>query len=599
MSEWRKLGHRPETARGRGLVAVAGLLASAVAVFVVLAPPERCPQPSTAALRSSAAAAVDWFSRNQRADGTWLYLYDAPEARDKGGYDIVRHAGAVMGLYQAAAHGIDGALETADAGVPWALEHTIDGPDWQALSLDGQTPAGATALFVAGLAERRAATGSDEYDDLLQRLGRFLVVQIEPSGAVMASYDLRSGAPTPGVYSRYYTGETYWALARLHLLFPGQPWSDAAARVSEYVATQRDAIEDYWPPLPDHWAAYGLADIVAAGDRPLTAGEIGYARRQAQLFGAQVRWVAQRSGAWGTAVRGTYELRGGGYGVVGEALTGLWRVAEADPRLADLRAPLAARAECIAGLAIAAQETGAEASTFAEPDRVAGAWFRDGETRMDDQQHALAALLRTEAIIDAGPPRAGDPEGEIPPATLWLAALLAAYNPFRAALAVPRAGRTRGTVAGTAAVGGLLASLLATGGAAVSGPVLDAFDVSVPSMRLAAGVVGAIGGVVALVRRPPPAEPAWPGWGAAVIPVAVPVVLSPALFVLALGGGADRGAWLVLGSGLLGTALLAALSTAVAKDATADRILAWAGRLTAAVLVLTSTFLVVSGVLDV
>ena len=40
--------------------------------------------------------------------------------------------------------------------------------------------------------------------------------------------------------------------------------------------------------------------------------------------------------------------------------------------------------------------------TFAKvPERVEGAWFRDGETRMDDQQHALAALLRTQAIVRA------------------------------------------------------------------------------------------------------------------------------------------------------------------------------------------------------
>jgi small neutral amino acid transporter SnatA (MarC family) len=285
--------------------------------------------------------------------------------------------------------------------------------------------------------------------------------------------------------------------------------------------------------------------------------------------------------------------------VVGEALTGLWRVAEADPRLADLRAPLAARAECIAGLAIAAQATAADASTFAEPDRVAGAWFRGGETRMDDQQHALAALLRTQAIVDAGPPRAGDPEGEIPPAVLWFAALLAAYNPGRAALAVPRAGRSRRNVAGVAAVGGVLASAVAAVAAALSGPLLDAFDVSVPSMRLAAGAVGAIGGAVALVRRPPPAEPALRGWGATVVPVAVPAVLGPALLALALGGGADRGVWLVLGTGLVGTGLLAALSTGVGRSRAADRVLTWAGRITAAGLVLTSLFLVVSGVLDV
>ena len=107
---------------------------------------------------------------------------------------------------------------------------------------------------------------------MLRRLGRFLVAQTEPSGAVLASYDNAAGAPVAGVYSKYYTGETYWALARLHRLFPEEGWGEVADRIGAYVAAERDEVEDYWPPLPDHWAAYGLAETVAFDDRrPTTA----------------------------------------------------------------------------------------------------------------------------------------------------------------------------------------------------------------------------------------------------------------------------------------------------------------------------------------
>ena len=80
-------------------------------------------------------------------------------------------------------------------------------------------------------------------------------------------------------------------------------------------------------------------------DQPLTTAELAYARSQASLFGGQVRWVSQQAGPWGRLVRGGHIVRGGGYGVLGEALTGLWRVAEADSRLADLRVPIAERAD--------------------------------------------------------------------------------------------------------------------------------------------------------------------------------------------------------------------------------------------------------------
>jgi hypothetical protein len=66
--------------------------------FVVVAPPERCPTVTAEQLRSSSAAAVDWFVRNQEADGTWLYLYDADEDAIPPEYNAVRHAGVTMGL---------------------------------------------------------------------------------------------------------------------------------------------------------------------------------------------------------------------------------------------------------------------------------------------------------------------------------------------------------------------------------------------------------------------------------------------------------------------------------------------------------------------
>ena len=398
------------------------LLGVGLLAFGAIAPPEHCPTVTSPQLRAAATETVDWFARNQNADGTWLYLYDADTGTTAPDYNVVRHAGAVMGLFQAAAAEIPGALESADAGLAWARDRLLERHDWAALSYRGETPTGATALLVAGLAQRREATGDRSYDDLLEQLGRFLADQVEPSGAVLAYFSVATNKPVPGAYSKYYTGEAYWALAFLHRVFPAGGWGEPAGQVGHYLATQRDDAEGYWPDLPDHWAAYGLSEWT----EPLTASEVAYARRQAELFGSQVRWVSQRFGPWGLLVRGPHQPRGGGYGVVGEALTGLWRVSARDPRLASLEGPLSERAQCLAGLAIEAQsQTGS--------DRVRGAWFRDGSTRMDDQQHALAALLRTVAIVDAD-----DTSRSAAPLALWAVALLAMINPLRLAFALPR-----------------------------------------------------------------------------------------------------------------------------------------------------------------
>ena len=174
------------------------LLVAGVLAFGVLAPPEHCPDVTADDLEASATAAVEWFTRNQHDDGTWLYEYDAVADRETGSpYNLVRHAGAVMGLYQAATAGIPGALESADRGVEWARDHLLEHDGWTALAFDGRTAVGAAALLAAGLVERRLLTGETDDDDLIRGLARFMVAQTEPSGAVLAQYDDAAGQPVP------------------------------------------------------------------------------------------------------------------------------------------------------------------------------------------------------------------------------------------------------------------------------------------------------------------------------------------------------------------------------------------------------------------
>jgi small neutral amino acid transporter SnatA (MarC family) len=578
-------------------VAVSGLVLGLLLVvsFGIVAPPERCPSVSEADLQRASQSAVDWFVHNQRADGTWLYEYDADDDAAVAEYNTVRHAGAVMGLYQAAAADLTGALDAADRGTDWALRRLVERDDWAAVRTEEGVATGATALLAAGLAIRREDTGDTRYDDVLRKLGRFLLGQTEPSGAVLAFYDAGSDRPVPGEYSKYYTGEAYWALARLARALPGEGFAAAADRVGAYLAEQRDEAEGYWPPLADHWVGYGLADT--AEERPLTAAELAYTRRQAELFGAQARWVQQRFGPWGGAVRGR-AFRGGAYGVIGEGFTGLWRTAMADARLADLRGPLAARATCIAGLAVREQADSAAAAQAARPERVAGAWFfGGGVTRMDDQQHALAGLLRTIAIVSAV--GASDSDDEAPSAWLWALALLLALNPARAVFGIPRDGRAPREVVRLAAVGGAIGALAVCVAAVLGDVLLDAVDVSAAAFRTAAGIVAVLTGAADLVRRPPSPEPALPGRRAALVPVAIPIVARPALLVVALAAGADRGVLVAVAAMVLGVALMTALVSRVPTEGPGGRALRWAGRVVAAGLVVAGVLVGIDGVMAV
>jgi small neutral amino acid transporter SnatA (MarC family) len=584
---------RPLTRASRAGLGLALLLILAV---TVVAPPERCHPVTPDELRASAQGAVDWFAVNQNPDGTWLYEYDREENSASPDYNIVRHAGAVMGLQQAATAGLTGAGESADRGLAWALDRLIRRADWSAVEWRGEVEVGASALLTAALLIRREATGDPRYDPELRRLGRFLLAQTEPSGAVLASYSQVREAPVPGEYSKYFTGEAYWALTLLREAFPDEEWGEGADRVGTYLVSSRDESEGHWPPVPDHWAAYGLAETAESGRRPLTGEEVDYARSQAGSFGASVRWVSQRFGPWGAVVRGPDVLRGGGYGVFGEALTGHWLAAQAEPRLGGIGEPAGERAGCIAGLAIAAQSDADEAAEFARPERVEGAWFRDGVTRMDDQQHAISGLLRTVPIASGLTPESDD---DAPPALLWAVIIVLALNPPLTAFGVPRAGRTRREVAALAAVGGALGGLAVCAVAAAGGPLLDALDVSDPSFRTAAGIVAALAGALDLFRRPPSPEPALPGRRAALVPVAFPLVARPALVVLALGAGAEGNFLVTVGAMAVGAVALTALAARAPTEGPGGRALRWAARLLAAGLVAAGVVLTIDGALDV
>lgn len=364
---------------GSGVLAWLGGLV----VVVAAAHPEGCPEVTAEEARVAAQAGVDWIAGNQAEDGQFLYQWDRDEGAAGTGYNFVRHAGTLLALEQAAAHGLDGAADAADAGTTWALERlTTLGDDRLAFTAD----TGGTGLLVDALVERRRATGDEDRDDVLRSLGRFLAGTVTDEGAVVARWDLADDEPVAGSRSPFFTGEVMWALARLHAELPGEGWDEPARRISTYLATERDDAERRFPPVSDHWGAYGW-DEIAAWPADLTDAELDYAERQAGLFGLQVRYESQRrSSGVVRLTRGPMAVPAG-VGTIGEGLGALRRLAERAEELDVDRGALDDRLACVAGLLV-------ERQVDSDDAREDGAWFRsDGMTQVDDQQHAVSALL--------------------------------------------------------------------------------------------------------------------------------------------------------------------------------------------------------------
>ncbi|MEO6651909.1 MAG: hypothetical protein ABIP17_04540 [Ilumatobacteraceae bacterium] len=583
---------------GRRLGTLVAVIAGCVVLTVgVAAPPERCPTLTPSELTAATSAAAGWLIDNQNPDGTWLYEYDRITDAASNDYNVVRHAGAMSALYQAGNRGIAGALESADRGLAWALDHTVERHEWIGVTDGDNVQAGTNSLLIAALVERRLATGDPAYDALMSGLARFLTAQQEPNGSLLAYYDLEPDAPRPDTYSIYYTGEAYWALGRMHNLEPDADWGRAADQMGSYMAIIRDDAEDLWPPLADHWSGYGLAETAAFPERtagaPLTDAELSFVRRQGGMMGQRVRSISQRFGPWGVAVRGTFTPRGGGYGVFGEGLAGLWRASQLDDRLADERASLGERALCIVGLAVDAQADADAAAAYADPTKVEGAWFIDDVTRMDDQQHALSALLFATPILAAGPFDTGTPS---PALWVWLLAVFCTINPLRASFGIPHDQGSSRRVR-LAAVGGVVGALTLLAVGALSGWLIEVGETSAPAVRLAAGSLCLLSAGMDLARRPVVDEPTLPGWRAALMPVTAPLFVRPVMVVAGLALVADHG----IGAYLLALALTAgSMVAATALDVGADRPGAvWMSRLMSAVGIAVSVLLIADAVFDI
>lgn len=385
------------TVRRRTTRALATWALGAAVMRLTLWAPEICPTLTAAQARTAATDAADWIVENQLDDGSYLYDFHRGSGESSDDYNLVRHAGVTMSLYQLVRGGELDYLDAADRGLDWMLDRLaltsgVDGDTAVAFTEGRQAKLGAASLLAVSLAQRRIATSDPRHDETMRQLGQLFVVQQRPDGSMLNFHDIETGEPVPDITSVFATGEALWALAMLHEAFPHLGFDEPAWRTLDYLSTDRDLEEGFLPqPWPDQWAAYSLGEMAEWG---LEDHHVDYARRLLERYGLLVRFDAQRGTAYGSLTHGPAP-RGSGTGTWIEGLAALHPMTTTDPRLADLEAPVAETLACGAARLADRQVDPGDGV----PPQVAGAWFYDDLTRMDDQQHAASGLLLAEPVL--------------------------------------------------------------------------------------------------------------------------------------------------------------------------------------------------------
>ena len=390
--------------QGLALVGLAfGIWTAMIVSRLVVVLPQECGDSEPHEWRSASASAGEWIERANRFGGKYVYVYNAETDTTPADYNEVRHAGVTMALYQHAGRNGDAeALAVGDQALGWMLRNLYRNEDWAALPRVSRTraPLGASALMLVALSERRLLTDDEQYDGLMRDLGAFLVAMQRDDDGFHVAWNVRAGEPDLEGTSAYYPGEALWALALLHEALPDERWERAARDAARFISTRRDEVEGIRTrPLNDHWASYGFAEMSEWG---LEEPELDYARRLIRRFGGLVERESEIANG-GVATLLYYpdeQRRAASLGTWVEGLAALWRLTATEPRMASMRVEVERSLSCGAGLLSSRQIDAAASAAFGTPELAEGAWFNNGETRMDDQQHALSGLLYAADAIE-------------------------------------------------------------------------------------------------------------------------------------------------------------------------------------------------------
>jgi hypothetical protein len=345
-------------------------------------------------LRQVGICGASYLARAVGVQGRFAYMVDAPTGASLAGYNLLRHAGALVAL-QAWNDDLPSVASDSISRASGYLRHKVIRvtPDAWAVASKGRMKLGGSALFLLALLP--AVSHADpEAEEICRGLACYLVSQQTPSGNFISIRPVDGGAPSR-FKSGYYSGQAILALSRAYEGL-GNPEYLAAAVAGADRITAAEPL-----PLPnvdtaDHWTVMALEAVCGhVPDRRF--------RDQVMARGARIQQQVLQARAGGSLLVVNPDYGCAQAATRGEALVSVARLAHS---VGDISTAAAA----IKAVSTIAAYCASHQWTAPGPEVSRGGFVRaqdDLRIRIDVVQHAILAIRGLIDMTDRPAPGAG------------------------------------------------------------------------------------------------------------------------------------------------------------------------------------------------
>lgn len=202
-----------------------------------------------------------FLSNCVKPDGKFIYGYYPIYDKKLQDYNILRHTGAIWCLINQYKISGDRTLppkieSTVNYLVTGAIDYPRNDLAYVVERKSDEVKLGGNAVAVVVLIDYMEEFGSDEYKDLVLKLGNGILALQNPATGkfyhVLNSEDLSRKEETRTVY---YDGEAAFALAKLYSFTREEKYLTAACKAADYFIVNNYSI------YRDHWIAYAMNEI--------------------------------------------------------------------------------------------------------------------------------------------------------------------------------------------------------------------------------------------------------------------------------------------------------------------------------------------------